>query len=341
MIGTGIIAAGLTCLLYLSGLFIVWSPLPLVHFWRRYGWRPSFLVLAAASLGMASLYLWVVPAWIRQGSASVPFLALPGLGLQEYFSQAAVTGFGLLYFNYYLLLAVGLILICGRRYSIERTFAFVVSFPLLCSAALLSILLITYRFDLAHELHGYLLYLFGRLADLRESAGLQRTELLWLRDNREAIATQFLHLLPSGLFVATLVTAWCNTVLLRLWFPQYAFFRHWGALSCWRIHDRWIWLAIVSGGAYFIDYYLIGSGGLRVIAANLLVTLASLYFFHGLAIIAFFLQKRSSFLVRALVYSAILLFFQIVGIFIMALGLFDIWLDFRKLTKAKSPSSRA
>ena len=52
---------GATWLLYLSGLFVLWTPLPLVYWYNRSGFR-GFIVAALVSLsGLAVLYHFIVP----------------------------------------------------------------------------------------------------------------------------------------------------------------------------------------------------------------------------------------------------------------------------------------
>lgn len=338
MIPTVAITVGATCLLYVSGLFVIWTPLPLVHLFQRYGWQGFLVGVALALVGLGFLYGFVVPSLVTSETTGMSFFALPGLGLRGYFSGGVVRGFGLLYFVYYLLIAGSLIWSQIYHYSIERTFGFSVSFPLIACFVIVVFLAAGYGFNIAAEVKGYILHILDKLVELGEPAGLKGTELLFVRSNREQIAWRLISILPAGLFAATLLTAWSNVLLARWWFPKYGFFQHLGNLSRWKVAEKWIWIAIAGGVLYFLDYYLLHSVWLGVMAANLLLALAVVYFFHGLAIIVFWLQKRTSPFLRVAVYGTIILFFQLVAIFILALGLFDVWFDFRKLTKTPSNS---
>jgi len=62
----------------------------------------------------------------------------------------------------------------------------------------------------------------------------------------------------------------------------------------------------------------------------------SLYFFQGIAIAAFFFEKKKlPKMIRLFLYSLIG-FQQIVLLFVIGMGFFDVWLDIRKLNKIEN-----
>ncbi len=333
MIGSVAMAVGLSVLLYGSGLFVLWAPLPWVYLGALRGWRPAIVGMGIALAGVGFFYHQLVPVWLESPPPFLSWFTLPGLGLQGYFSVAVIELFGPLYFSYYLLIALCLYGTHRVPFSIERTFAVIVGLPLGSIALLVAFLVVAFNFPLLTELKGYFLFVLDKIIALGGSAGLKSSELLFVKAQRETIAIHLLQILPAGLVVATLFTAWANLVLLRWWFPRFALLKHLGNLSRWRPIDTWIWVALGTGAVYFLDYYLLQTEWLRVVAANGLLVLAAVYFFHGLAILSFLLQKRPSPFLRLLAYGLLLLFFQIVSLFLIALGVFDIWLDFRKLNK--------
>jgi uncharacterized protein YybS (DUF2232 family) len=96
--------------------------------------------------------------------------------------------------------------------------------------------------------------------------------------------------------------------------------------------DRWqspeglVWGAIIAGFALFFS-----SGGIESLAINVLIVLVAVYFFHGLSIVLFFLNKyHVPSWIRAGVYFIIIvqqLFWAILAL----AGLFDQWIDMRKI----------
>ena len=70
--------------------------------------------------------------------------------------------------------------------------------------------------------------------------------------------------------------------------------------------------------------------GLKLFGSNLLLVLGTVYFFQGLAIVAFYFERwRVPLFVRGFVYAVFFLG-RVVSMGVAVLGLFDVWFDFRK-----------
>ena len=94
---------------------------------------------------------------------------------------------------------------------------------------------------------------------------------------------------------------------------------------------------IVSGFIMFIP----GLESVKTLAANFLLVFGACYFFQGLAIIAFYFNKNNvPRFVRGVVYLFIV-FQQIFTLLVVGLGLFDLWVDFRRLRKQDLKPSQA
>ncbi|MBU1342833.1 MAG: YybS family protein, partial [Proteobacteria bacterium] len=81
-------------------------------------------------------------------------------------------------------------------------------------------------------------------------------------------------------------------------------------------------------------FIFLPTGVLKLIAVNCLIILMFAYFFQGIAVASFFFQKRSApFALRFFFYLLIaiqpLFMFLVIGF-----GLFDTWINFRKLNTA-------
>jgi uncharacterized protein YybS (DUF2232 family) len=102
-----------------------------------------------------------------------------------------------------------------------------------------------------------------------------------------------------------------------------------GSLSRWALGEGYVWLFIAGGLLAVIPW-----GAARTVGLNLVVGLLFAYFLQGIAIISFFFRKWNlSALFRVPIY--IFIFFNIyLAILVAAMGLFDLWVDFRKLRAA-------
>jgi uncharacterized protein YybS (DUF2232 family) len=82
----------------------------------------------------------------------------------------------------------------------------------------------------------------------------------------------------------------------------------------------------VSGFALFFL-----SGGIKLIAINVLIVIMAAYLFHGLSIILFFLNKyKIPSWMRIGIYFLIIVQQLFLAVLALA-GLFDQWIDFRKI----------
>lgn len=137
------------------------------------------------------------------------------------------------------------------------------------------------------------------------------------------------RLLP-GLMVANLgLVAWLNVVLSR----QISSLLGWGApeapMYYWEAPE---WLIFGLLGAGFL--LLVPVSGVRFVGLNLLLVLAVLYFAQGLAVVATWFHRLGiPQPLRVVGYP--LMFLNPVFFVIIILGLMDLWLDFRRLHRAK------
>jgi uncharacterized protein YybS (DUF2232 family) len=174
--------------------------------------------------------------------------------------------------------------------------------------------------------------------EMHEKMGFPQESIAILRERTPQIAETILHLLPAAAFVSLGLVVLFNVVLLCRRFPEKR--AQWVALASlreWKAPDFLVWGVIVSGFALFIP----GLEMFKTLAANLLLVFGACYFFQGLAIIAFYFNKNNvPRFVRGVVYLFIV-FQQIFTLLVVGLGLFDLWVDFRRLRKQDLNPSQA
>ncbi|MBN2032634.1 MAG: YybS family protein [Deltaproteobacteria bacterium] len=136
---------------------------------------------------------------------------------------------------------------------------------------------------------------------------------------------------PSLLIIGTGFVVWFNIIVSRpifqmrnLPYPPY------GALDRWRSHEFMVWGLIGAGFSFFLP-----ASSIRWLATNALIVMMAVYVFQGLSILLFFLNKyRIPPWIRFGVYFLIL-FQQIFMIALAVAGLFDQWIDFRRIHSRK------
>ncbi len=137
------------------------------------------------------------------------------------------------------------------------------------------------------------------------------------------------RIMPGILISCTLVISWANLLVCRKYCRQAE-----GQapevekLSLWKSPEHLVWLAIAGG-----LMLLLPLKGLDLLGINVVLVMGTVYFFQGLAIVAFYFEKwKVPLFVKGFVYAVFFLQ-RIASMAVAALGLFDVWFDFRKLNR--------
>ena len=133
-----------------------------------------------------------------------------------------------------------------------------------------------------------------------------------------------------GLYLASLlaIQTFCLLLLQRL---KGNFYQISGTrFAAWRLPSTLIWILIAAGFSLLVPLEAVS-----LVGRNLLVVLLPLYFFQGMAVVNSFLQKKTyPSLVKGLIYL-LLLILNPLPIIITCVGVFDLWIDFRRPRQKK------
>jgi len=142
----------------------------------------------------------------------------------------------------------------------------------------------------------------------------------------------FVGILPALVIASTLFYIWATLILAKpILISRNLNYPGFGPLNLWKAPEFLVWIVIGCG-----LMLLIPETSLKLLGINGLLILMPVYFFQGIAIVAFFFEKKQlpRFL-RIVLYSliAVQLFLWPV---VIGMGFFDVWLNFRKLKTAKT-----
>lgn len=195
---------------------------------------------------------------------------------------------------------------------------------------------------------GVLWYFFGSLSQLQrmlrtvlrenleislkvyEKVGFSGESLDVLRERAPQIIEMILRIMPALVFAGFVAVILINLFFLYRRFPDHhALLASTGDIREWKSPEPLVWCLIVSGFSLFLP----GWGVTKALALNFFLVIAVFYFLQGLAIVAYYFHhKKVPLFLRSLAY-ALIVFEQFFTIFVVGLGLFDLWGDFRRLKK--------
>jgi len=227
--------------------------------------------------------------------------------------------------------ALGLALseIFRRRYSLGYTLSIGTACMLVMGISCLFFIGIARQMGPFEVVQAYLKSNLNGALHMYEQMGLEKEKALEIQAYGKAIINTISKVYPSLLVVGSGFVVWINVLLgrriLRLAGLEYPVFEN---TDRWQAPEILVWGLIAAGFSLFFPL-----GSVKLIAINGLIVLMTVYLFQGISILLFFLNKyHVPPWIRGAIY--LLLFFQQVFLLFVALaGVFDQWIDFRKIHK--------
>jgi uncharacterized protein YybS (DUF2232 family) len=184
--------------------------------------------------------------------------------------------------------------------------------------------------------HGYLQDSLEETARLYTQVGVDPERAGEFQKYLAALRQGVSLVYPSLMVLASAFVVWLNVILSRPLFRKRNLeVPDFGALDRWQSPELMVWGLIAAGFSLFLSF-----SPLRLVAVNALVIMLAIYFFHGLSILLFYLNKyRVSPWMRVGVYALILVQ-QILVIGVTLAGVFDQWIDLRRIHQKKPELGR-
>lgn len=314
------VAAAIAVLLYNSGLFVILTPVPLLYIHIVRGRREALWTAAIAFFVVASIYAFAF--------SDMP-LPIPAAGLAGFFSKDFLVLLGVGYFVFFSAIALAM------GYGVEarwNLFKLGVSALMACMSVFLCLAVLSWLLGIEGIQAGarnFMAYLIDDIVRLNREAGTIGIHTEILTDSGGAIARFILRIMPALIFVFALLVIVINFLVSRRIIRRECLFERTYDVSGFRLPDSLMWVVIGSGIAFFVDHYAIRIGWLETIAVNGLIAILALYFFQGMAVIVYALRNVRMPILRTAAYVLIILFFQTISVMIVALGLVDVWMNFR------------
>jgi hypothetical protein len=156
-----------------------------------------------------------------------------------------------------------------------------------------------------------------------ELSEIPADEVALFTERLESAAAFVVRSFPGILAALSLLVGWANTMMLRSVLKKRE-----EVLADWRLlrlPANLIWVLIASGALTAL-----GKGELQNAGINILIPVATVYFFQGIAIVHYLFETRKTpRLISWPVYAIIMINMPVAPIMVATLGAFDLWADFR------------
>ncbi|HEY6010361.1 MAG TPA: DUF2232 domain-containing protein [Nitrospirota bacterium] len=276
----------------LGQAFALFTPVPLIVVSLRNSRKEGFMTLAAAC-GLVSL----IGGW--QAAAALFF------------------SFGLM--------AIGIAEGMHRRMRPERTALLGGFLPIAVVGAALAIYLVKVGKNPFTEIDAYLREMIAAAAKTYTDLGLKEMASM-ISSIPESYLHYFSRLMP-GITIATSVAqaAFCYGIARAIIARKQGMQPGEVPFASWHAPDSWVWGLIAA-----LAFIVVPREDVRLAGWNLAIVFAVVYLAQGSAIVDYYLRRaRLKNFIRGLFIGLILAMPTIV--FVIALGIVDIWADFRKV----------
>jgi uncharacterized protein YybS (DUF2232 family) len=214
-----------------------------------------------------------------------------------------------------------------RRLSLEKIVGYAAGAVLLVGMGALLVYISMTGIGIGKLLADYIAENLAIYREVYKSLGMPSEDLKALSNAFEHIQFVLVRLMPGLCAAGALFGAWISLLFVgplfrigRLEAPGI------GPLNLWKAPEPLVWGAIGCGAMM-----LIPDTGLRFVGLNGLIILFQVYFFQGIAIVSFYFEKKKvPSALRWFLFSFIVLQIYVL-VFVVGLGFFDMWLDFRKI----------
>jgi uncharacterized protein YybS (DUF2232 family) len=282
-----------------GSIVIILSPLPILFYYTKLG-RVMGLAVFGLSLGIVvSLLSMVSPEKI------FPLFFL--IGLTGVFLSEALK----------------------QEWSIEKT----VIIPLFAVMAVGAGLLTYHSFQSGQPpwqfINAYIHNSIQENIRIYKELDISSDQINLIRDNAQQIARFLTWTFPAIVAASTGICLWLNILAARPFFRKDGMhYPDFGDLTHWKAPEKIIWLLIAGGGTLLVPQDFV-----KLIGANILIVCLFIYLAEGISIIGFFLKvKKVPVIFQVMLYFLILVQ-QYLLLIVVALGLFDLWADFRKFIR--------
>jgi uncharacterized protein YybS (DUF2232 family) len=164
--------------------------------------------------------------------------------------------------------------------------------------------------------------------------GVAEDQVGFIADSIDTIQQVLVWITPALALGFALLVIWISLLLAPFFFRRIGLAApNYGALDHWKAPDILVWLAIASGVLLLVPGF-----SAKILGLNGLLVLMVVYFFQGIAIVAFFFRKKRVPRAARIILYGMIFVQQLIMLAVIGAGFFDTWFNFRRLGKPLAPT---
>jgi len=163
-----------------------------------------------------------------------------------------------------------------------------------------------------------------QVSEAYRQSGMSGTDLTGLETVLARTEDLLIMIYPALLLIFLVICAGCNLLLLQRVAGSMGTGPALGRFSCFRNPDALVWLLIVPGFALLTDVAVVDR-----VAMNIVAIVSFLYLIQGIAVVTWFTRKHSLPRFLMVLLFVMLLIQPVFAVLLAAVGLIDLWADFR------------
>ena len=213
-----------------------------------------------------------------------------------------------------------------RRYSVEKTFALASLTLFFCGVGFVLYYALQAGVAPWRMVEMYIEGIIKENLKLYAQMNISEDQINMIRENTMEITRFFTDIFPALTLSGAILTVWLNVLAGRSLLRRHTGeFPDFGDLALWKAPEKLVWLLIVSGSMTLAPIDILDTVGI-----NILIVCCLIYLFQGLAIAGFFFRHKQVPVIFRWLFYMLIVVQQYMVILVIAVGLFDIWIDFRK-----------
>ena len=256
-----------------------------------------------------------------------PAMAVPGVGIGVMFAVTGGMSADLFFFTTLLLLGFVLGELFERRLAIEQTVIRASGVVAVGGGVILLLAALAAGQNAAALVNGYVAQNLTAALELYRAMGMPEENVRYIADALDRITFVLVRLLPAMGLSTLLVVVWANLIMARALLTRRRLpAPDFGRLNRWQAPEPMVW--VVIGAAVLL---MTPPVGLKLIGVNLLMVMMTIYFFQGIAIVAYYFDRKGVPRPFRIFFYSLAAVQQLLLLLIIAMGFFDVWFNFRRL----------